>query len=153
MKICLHHDHSSTVELHRICDCSRNPSWFDSVWELLNPGNSSALVSSGDYRLCVCWKNDGLSTFVFLSVREDSWNSIREEVVQAGCRLLRVIALIICWTQRRIYSCFKLPVKTLLYICVCFGKRWLERATNRQRKKLLSPLDHILFQRIEPVCH
>lgn len=85
------------------------------------------------------WKNDGLSTFVFLSDREDSWNSIRGEAVQAACCLLRLIALIICLTQRWIYSSFQLPTKTLLYvyICVCCVKRGLEPATKRQRRKVI----------------
>lgn len=85
------------------------------------------------------WKNDGLSTFVFLSDREDSWNSIRGEAVQAACCLLRLIALIICLTQRWIYSSFQLPTKTLLhvYICVCCVKRGLEPASKRQRRKVI----------------
>lgn len=113
-------------------DCSRTD-WQESLlvclsvflWELLNPCNSSSFVSSGDYCLCVCWKNDGLSTFVFLSVREDSWNSIRGGAVGAGCRLLRLIALIICWAARRIYPSFQLFMKTVLSVRVCLGKRLL----------------------------
>lgn len=152
--------------LYFLCIVTTAPPWspsgslsrVDSPGELLNPGNSSALVSSGDYCLWVCRKNEWPEyVCLSLSVREDSWNSIRGGAVQAGCHLLRLIGLIICWTQRRIYSSFQQSVKILPWMCVlerkAFDNRRMTGVSYIQKRKLLYARDYILFQWIKPVWH
>ena len=139
----------------------RNPSWFvsqcfyESSWipvipAVLFPPVITASVSA---ERMMAWAHSSFS------VREDSWNSIRGGAVRAGCRLLRLIALIICWAARRIYPSFQVFMKTVLSVRVCFGKRLLFypvdawksiRVSYRERGredfvKLLSPSRRFLI--------
>lgn len=120
-----------------VSQCFYESSWIPVIPAVLFPPVITASVSA---ERMMAWAH-----FLFLSVHEDSWNSIKGGAVPACCRLLRLIALIICWTQRRIYSSFNclwrpccLSVcvleRVFYFIPVMFGRR-LEWVTNWEAKR------------------
>lgn len=108
-----HCHHDSIIKLFSVVDGSSALAgillWLNSLFlcQLLNPCNSSGFVSSSDYCLSAFTERVMARPHSSFSPSVKTLETqFRGGAVPARCCLLRLIALIICCTQRQIYSSF-----------------------------------------------